>query len=321
MKRITGKPGTAEFYNSWLEAGRGEAREQPVKGLFAEVIKAYKASPKWRNLSDGSKRNYGYLLKEIEKRFGDTETRAFNQRQMRGKILEWRDKHALKAPATAELCLTLLKVIVRFAEGRGMLDTNILAGVEKNRPSRNRADEIWTYAEIKRILAVASPELCWAIKLALLTGQRIGDLIRLKWRDIRNGVLFIIQAKTGSRVELPIGEALASLLSEIPQRAETILTGPKGNAWSDTSHLRQVWAKALVKAGLSTGKRFHDLRGTAITCMADSGCTESQIASVSGHSLEHVGKILKFYLARTAEQAAKAMAKIDGSWMGRLETA
>jgi len=321
MKPISGKPGSAEFYSSWLEAAKGDAPEKPTKGLFAEIIKAYKASPKWRNLAAGSKRNYGYLLKEIEARFGDTEIRAFNHRQMRAKILEWRDKHALVAPATAELCLTLLKVIVKFADGRGLLDTNILAGVEKNRP-QNRADQVWTAEEIKRLLAVASPELSWAIKLALLTGQRIGDLIRIKWADIRDGVLFVIQAKTAARVEIPVGQALASLLAEIPQRAETVLTGPRGRAWADTSHLRQAWAEALVRANLrQTGKRFHDLRGTAITCMADMGCTESQIAAISGHSLEHVGKVLKFYLSRTAVQAANAVAKIDGSWMGRLETA
>lgn len=320
MKRIMGKLGTAEFYNSWLEAGRGEAREQPVKGLFAEVIKAYKASPKWRNLSDGSKRNYGYLLKEIEKRFGDTETRAFNQRQMRGKILEWRDKHALKAPATAELCLTLLKVIVRFAEGRGMLNENVLEGVEKNR-SKGRADQVWTKEEIKRILAVSSPELQWAIKLALLIGQRQSDLISLKWSDIRNGVLSFTQKKTGAFVEIPVGASLAKLLSEIPQRAETILTNTQGNPWACGSSIRTAWREALKRAGLDqNGKRFHDMRGTAITWLANIGCTESQIAAVSGHSLEHVSKTLKSYLNRTAIQAGQAMAKIDQSWIGQLET-
>lgn len=317
---IKGNPETAEFLASYQEAAKGVAPEKPTKGLFGEIIQAYKASPKYRNLSSGSKRNYGYLLKEIEKRFADTEIRAFNDRKMRGKILAWRDKHALIAPATAELCITLLKIILRFGWDRGLLEANILAGVEKYRP-KNRADAIWTAKEIQSILAVSCPELKWAIMLALLTGQRIGDLIRFEWRNIRNGVLYLTQAKTASRVEIPIGAALASLLAEIPQRAETILTNTQGNAWfKDGSGLRQAWREALERAGLSqAGKRFHDLRGTAITCMADLGCTESQIAAISGHSLEHVGKILKFYLKRTVTQAGQAMAKIDTGWIGQLE--
>lgn len=320
MKRIHGEPGSIEFVESYHLAAKGEAGEKPTKGLFIEVINAYKASPKWRNLSAGSKRSYNYPLRELEARFGDTETRAFNDRKMRGKVLEWRDKRALTAPVAAELSLSLLKIIVKFAEARGMLDVNILAGVERHNSSRNRADEIWTYKEISHILAKAVPEVRWAVRLALLTGQRIGDLIRLKWKDINNGVLFLTQAKTLSRVEIPVGQTLASLLSEIPQRAETILTSPKGTSWHSTSHLRRMWASALIKAGLRTGKRFHDLRGTAITVMADMGCTESQIAAISGHSLEHVGKILKFYLSRTAAQAQQAVARLDSSWIGRLET-
>lgn len=262
------------------------------------------------------------MLKEIEKRFHDTETIAFNDKKMRAKILAWRDKHALIAPATAELCLTLLKVILKFGENRGLLDTNVLTGVEKHRP-QNRAGVIWTSDEIKRILSVSCPELRWAIKLALLTGQRQSDLIRFEWRNIRNGVLYLTQKKTCANVEIPIGTALADLLAEIPQRAETILTNTQGNAWGkDGSSLRQAWREALGRAKLDqNGKRFHDLRGTCITCLADIGCTESQIAAISGHSLEHVGKTLKSYLGRTVAQASQAMARIDASWMGKLETA
>lgn len=320
---IVGAPGTAEFLASLIEASKGAPAEKPAKGLFAEVVGAYKTSPKYRNLSNGTKRNYGYLLKEIEARFGDTEIRAFNDRKMRGKILEWRDKMALTVPATAELCLTLLKVIVKFGDSRAMLDVNILAGVEKNRPSKSRASIIWTATEIGLILKSCANEVAWAVKLALLTGQRIGDLIRLKWSDIRSNVLCFTQQKTGAQMEIPIGKALARLLGEIPRRAETILTNTLCRPWcKDGSSLRSAWRAALTLAGLDKlGKHFHDLRGTAITCLADMGCTEAQIAAITGHSLEHVGKTLKAYLGRTGAQAKQAMARMDRGWIGKLETA
>jgi integrase len=322
MLPIKGIPNTAEFLASFLEAAKGVPAEKPTKGLFGEVIKAYKASPRYRDLSDGSKRNYGYLLKEIEKRFGDTEIRAFNDRKMRGLILAWRDKNALHARSTAELCLTLLKVIVKFGWDRGLLDINVLSEVGKWRPE-SRADIVWTKEEIKRILPHAGPELKWAIELALITGQRQSDLIRLKWEDIKHGVLFITQKKTGAEVQIPVGTALARLLQEVPKRAETVLTNTQGRAWcEDGSSLRAAWRSALTRAKLDqNGKRFHDMRGTFVTTAADMGCTESQIAAMTGHSLEHVGKTLKAYLKRTVTQAGQAVAKLDTAWIGQLETA
>ncbi len=44
---------------------------------------------------------------------------------------------------------------------------------------------------------------------------------------------------------------------------------------------------------------FHDLRGTAVTRLAEAGCTEAEIASITGHSVKSVGAILDRYLART----------------------
>jgi integrase len=40
------------------------------------------------------------------------------------------------------------------------------------------------------------------------------------------------------------------------------------------------------------GVTFHDLRGTAVTRLALMGCTEIQIAAITGHSLRDVRSIL-----------------------------
>jgi integrase len=89
-----------------------------------------------------------------------------------------------------------------------------------------------------------------------------------------------------------------------------ILTNSLRHPW--TSHAFQVaWAKAAVKAGI-VGVTFHDLRGTAVTRLAIVGCTEAEIASITGHSLSDVRRILDVhYLARDPALAESAIRKLE----------
>jgi hypothetical protein len=53
---------------------------------------------------------------------------------------------------------------------------------------------------------------------------------------------------------------------------------------------------------------FHDLRGTAVTRLSEAGCTLQQIATIIGHSLKAVYRILERYLARTRGLAETILA-------------
>lgn len=54
---------------------------------------------------------------------------------------------------------------------------------------------------------------------------------------------------------------------------------------------------------------FLHLRHTAITRLAESGCTTAEIAAVSGHDPAHVDVIIKRYLVRTSALARQAFAR------------
>jgi hypothetical protein len=56
---------------------------------------------------------------------------------------------------------------------------------------------------------------------------------------------------------------------------------------------------------------FHDLRGTAVTRMAEAGCTVLEIAAITGHSLRDANAILDHYLARTESLTSATIAKLD----------
>jgi hypothetical protein len=67
------------------------------------------------------------------------------------------------------------------------------------------------------------------------------------------------------------------------------------------------------------GVTFNDLRGTAVTRLALVGCTEAEIASITGHSLRDVRSILDaHYLHRDPELARTAIHKLEMGYAKRL---
>jgi integrase len=53
-----------------------------------------------------------------------------------------------------------------------------------------------------------------------------------------------------------------------------------GTPWTSDA-FRAAWGKACAKAGV-VGVTFNDLRGTAVTRLALVGCTDAEIASITG---------------------------------------
>jgi integrase len=80
-------------------------------------------------------------------------------------------------------------------------------------------------------------------------------------------------------------------------------------AWQPNA-FRKQWGDACRKAGIA-GLTFHDLRGTAVTRLAEAECSAAEIASITGHSMRDVGNILDIYLARTGKIALAAIAKLE----------
>ena len=94
------------------------------------------------------------------------------------------------------------------------------------------------------------------------------------------------------------------------KRGTTILTSTDKKAWTSDG-FRASWRKACQKAGI-IGLTFNDLRGTAVTRLALAGCTEAEIATITGHSLRDIHSILDaHYLHRDPALADSAIRKLE----------
>jgi integrase len=99
------------------------------------------------------------------------------------------------------------------------------------------------------------------------------------------------------------------------KKAVTILTTVNGTSWTSWG-FSASWRKAVAKAKV-TGLTYHDLRGTAVTRLAVAGCSESEIATITGHSLRDVGAILDaHYLSRDSRLAESAIRKREAHEAG-----
>jgi integrase len=173
----------------------------------------------------------------------------------------------------------------------------------------DRADMIWLDEHVAAFMAAASEPLQRALVLALETGQRQGDLLILPWSAFDGTWIRLRQNKTGARVSIPVTRRLRAVLDTSSRTATTILTDNRGRPWN-VNTFQNNWHAAARKAGITT-LTFHDLRGTAVTRLAEAGCTTAEIASITGHSMPDVGRILDRYLARTDKLAVAAIAKLE----------
>jgi integrase len=272
------------------------------------IIAQYKAAPEFTSLAASSRRSYLTYLKLIEEEFGDLPLAALVDRRIRGEFKSWRDSFA-ETPRKADYAWTTLARIMSFAKDRGIIASNPC-----ERGGRlyvaDRKDKIWTEQDIAAVLSVASREIQLALILALWSGQRQGDLLRLPWSAYEAPYIRLRQSKGGRRVAMPAGSPLRAILDVTDRRGPLILTNTLGRPWTSDG-FRTSWGKACDRAGV-TGLTFHDLRGTAVVRLAIAGASVPQIAAVTGHSLKDVETILDaHYLGRDIQLAEAAVLKLE----------
>jgi integrase len=304
---LRGEPGTPEFLASYNEA---VARKVvPRRGTLLSVLQGYQASEEFLGLSPRSRSDYVGKIKLIEKAFGDFPLAALTDNRARGIFKAWRERLAASSRRQADYAWVVLARVLSWGMDRGLVAANPCArGGRLYRGSR--AEKIWTAADEAAFLERAPAHLHLPLLLALWTGQRQGDLLRLPWSAYDGRHIRLRQSKGGARVVIPVGAPLKAALDAAAKRSPIMLTTSDGKPWT-ADGFRSSWGKACKRAGI-VGVTFHDLRGTAVTRLALAGCTEAEIATITGHSLRSVRAIIDtHYLSRDPALAESAIRKLE----------
>lgn len=166
-------------------------------------------------LRDSTKTEYRRLLGYAESDFGDFPLEALKDARTRGELLAWRDKLAVAGKLReAENRLTVLARVFSWAIDRGSITTNPLLSWGRSYKA-DRTDKIWTPEHVEAFTAIASSEMALALYLALYTGQRQGDLLRLTWNNYDGAELRLKQSKGNRHVVVPCIPFLKAMLDEL----------------------------------------------------------------------------------------------------------
>jgi integrase len=260
--------------------------EQPktAAGTFAALIAAYRDSPEWKGLADKTRSEWLRYHGRIEGAWGPLRVADLEPKH----VLALRDKY-VDTPAAANNLLRSLSSMLSWSVPHGWRNDNPCDHVGKLKGSVPYAP--WPWSAIETVREGAAPELWWACALALYSGQRQGDALAMKWSDVRDGFMSVMQEKTGCHVAVPVHRDLAPILGAIPKRSVFILTNSLGTPWTKDG-FRTSWGKMTTKLALD-GLVFHGLRKSAVVTLLEAGCTDAEVSAITGQSrqmVEHYGR-------------------------------
>ena len=222
---LRGEPGSPEFVASYT--GAAARKRTPPQGVIFSLLQGYQASDHFRSLADRTRADYVKQIKIIETKFGDFPLSALTDRRTRGVFKAWRDKLALSSRRQADYAWTVLALVLAWALDRGLVSVNPCEkGGRLYRGSR--VDSVWSADDEAVFLARAPQHLHLPLLLALWTGQRQGDLLRLPWSAYDGKHIRLRQSKTGAKVMIPVGNLLKQALDTSIKRGPIILTNLDG---------------------------------------------------------------------------------------------
>jgi integrase len=307
-RQLVGEPGSAEFSESYAAAERS-VRER-AKGTISDLIRRFEASPVCapEAMAESTRKEYRRKFKAIEREWGSAPISSYNDKEFRKDTLDWRDGIAKRAPREADNLVSAMGRLGSWAFDRGEVERNVLDDFPRVYRS-DRTDMIWLPEHVLAFQRVASAEMKIALMLGLHTGQRQGDLRRVTWSAYDGERITLRQGKGKKIVSIKCTNALKTMLDGMDKKGVVILTTPSGRPWTKR-YFNEHWHEASLAAGI-TDLHFHDLRGTAITMLAEAGCTPLEIAAITGHTFKNVTHILETYLSRTRRLADAAIVKLE----------
>jgi len=171
-----------------------------------------------------------------------------------------------------------------------LLDRNPVKDISKKKEGRGRTrfltDEERT-SLLKACTSSAWKPLEAVVLLALSTGARRGEIMNLKWTDIdlKSQRALVHDTKNGDPRQLPLVGRALELLRELKltnsSRSEYVFPQPNGLP-GPYENFDSHWYGALASAGIAD-LRFHDLRHTTASYLAQQGASLLEIADTLGH--------------------------------------
>jgi integrase len=290
-----------------------EAEGDKIEAVVAQFIERYAKTKTrdWRETERLLKRNVverwpGKCLREITKPMVHAMLDAIADRG---------------SPIAANRVLAQLKVMCKWAVGRGIISASPCDGVSAPSSERGRARERVLTDDELRIVWRAADSIGWPfgpiVRLLILTGARRDEVAQMEWRelDLERALWTLPASRSKNRREhtIPLSDMALEILRALPriERSEFVFTTNGRSPVSGFSKAKPALDRAM--ASPIPGWVLHDLRRTVATNLQRLGVrlevTEAVLNHVSGSRAGVVGVYQRHTWADEKRAALTAWAK------------
>jgi integrase len=197
-------------------------------------------------------------------------------------------KGTQRCPATVNREFDVLSKIFSLAIDCKKADTNPCTKVKKLRVNNQRYRYLLPEEEPRLMAALDGPRahLKPAVIVALGTGMRLGEQLRLKRRqvDFLRSLVTPTETKNGKDRDIPMNVEVRAAFVELCKNKSAddyVFASPKTDG--RLKEVKKGFKTALRIAGIE-GLRWHDLRATFGTRLGEAGYDGFTIAQLMGHS-------------------------------------
>lgn len=227
--------------------------------------------------------------------------------------------NTIRAGATVNRYMACLSIVLSLAANEWeWLEENPMLKVSKKKESRGRVrflseeEKVKLLTECKKI----SYELYLFVLIAITSGARYGEIIKLQWQNIDfvNRIYHFLDTKNGDDRGVSISKVVYEELKKFAQvrniKSDYIFANKDGKLL----YLTGKFKKAVELAGIEDF-RFHDLRHTAASYLAMNGASLLEIAEVLGHKTL---AMVKRYSHLTRKHTADLIDRMSEKEFGNL---
>lgn len=305
----------AEAYDDYKHGRRKRIRHE--EGTVNGLILFYKTTNAYQRLTDNSKSAYELMIKTaVTCRLGEANT-VFGNMKASGVSPTHADtlyrtiqEHV--SPHRANHVCKVMRRIWFVGKRHAKVSSNPfekmgLKGLEDR-------VVLWQPEQVDLFIKTADEMNIGSIgTLALLCYdlcQRPGDMRQITWGSYNNGHFEFKQEKTGTIMSIPASPRLMSRLESIKSNNVSLRDHMVICEATQKPYDRRLYAKYAARvrnaANLPSELQLRDLRRTGATEMAEAGCTEDELRSVTGHQSRDV---LSIYVRPTDKLAASGINK------------
>jgi integrase len=291
---LTGIPWSEDFMRQYAAALEREdknraqvgAIKRTLPGSFSALCVSYYSSPEFCGLKASTQRVRRNILERFRREHGHRplkDLKAIHIRTILGAMA--------KQPESANGLLKVLRAVLDHAVAVGLLASNAALGVKPYRSRNAGGYPTWTEEEIAQFKAKhpLGSKAYLAFALALYTGQRRGDVVRLGRKHIWGSRIMVQQEKTSAALAIPIHPELERALALLSETQTTFLLTDFGKPFTAAGFGN--WFREQCDMANLHHCSLHGLRKAACRRLAEAGCSANEIAAISGHaSLREVAR-------------------------------